>query len=128
MSGRLVDSRLLKRISKTIVLVSDMSRSVEFYRDRLGLELITQTSDWAEFDTGTTRLALQPGGDPDAPQSHRAAGRLSISFEVDDVVDAHDKLLAEGVTFTHPPVRQDFGLLAVFHDPDGLQIMLFERP
>jgi catechol 2,3-dioxygenase-like lactoylglutathione lyase family enzyme len=118
---------MLKRISMNIVLVSDLERSIRFYQEQLGLPLITRTSEWAEFATGETHLALQAGGDPAEPRSNRAAGRLSISFEVEDIVETYEALSAQGVTFTQPPAEQDFGMLAVFKDPDGLDILLFER-
>ncbi len=51
---------------------------------------------------------------------------MSFSFEVDDVVEAYEVLKAAGVTFSHPPAEQDFGMQAVLHDPDGRDIMLFE--
>ncbi len=53
---------LLRRVSLTIVLVSDLRRSVSFYRDQLGLTLTAETSEWAEFRVGETRLAIQTGG------------------------------------------------------------------
>lgn len=127
MSGPLAESRLLKRISMNIVLVSDLERSIEFYREKLGLPLITRTSEWAEFDTGDTHLALQTGGSADVPRPTSAAGKLTLSFEVDDIVDAYEALVARGVAFTRPPAEQDFGMLAVMRDPDGLEILLFER-
>lgn len=119
-------AQVLRRISKNIVLVSDLERSIEFYQDRLGLTLIASTSEWAEFLTGETRLALQAGGDPEAPRAERAAGKLSLSFEVDDLVDAYETLVARGVRFSQPPAEQEFGMLAVLLDPDGLEILLFE--
>ena len=51
----------------TRVMVSDMERSVQFYRDTLGLKLRFQSPDWTEFDLGTTTLALHGGGKPAPP-------------------------------------------------------------
>jgi lactoylglutathione lyase len=117
---------LLRRVSLTIILVSDLRRSVSFYRDQLGLTLTAETSEWAEFRVGETRLALQTGGDPGLPRSRHAAGRVSFSFEVEDVVESYEVLRAAGVPFSRPPAEQDFGMLAVLRDPDGLEIMLVE--
>jgi predicted enzyme related to lactoylglutathione lyase len=117
---------LFKRISLTIILVSDLKRSIQFYRDQLGLTLTAETSEWAEFAVGESRLALQAGGDPSLPNPHRAAGHVTFSFEVDDVVEAYEILNAAGVQFSRTPVEQDFGMLAVLRDPDGRDIMLFE--
>ena len=88
---------LLRRVSLTIILVSDLRRSVSFYRDQLGLTLTAETSEWAEFRVGETRLALQTGGDPGLPRSRHAAGRVSFSFEVEDVVESYEVLRAAGV-------------------------------
>ncbi len=126
-AGRAADRHgLLKRISLTIVHVSDLRRSVHFYRDLLGLPLAAETSEWAEFRVGECRLALQSGGDPSIPLSRHAAGYVNFSFEVDDLVEAYETLKAAGVEFLRPPAEQDFGMLAVMRDPDGREIMLFE--
>lgn len=117
---------LFKRISLTIIHVSDFKRAVHFYRDLLGLHLIAETSEWAEFRIGESRLALQSGADPSLPYPHHAPGYVGISFEVDDVVEAYEILKAAGVEFLRPPTEQEFGMLAVMRDPDGREIMLFE--
>ena len=53
---------MFKQIDYTMVVVSEMQRSVEFYRDKLGLPLKFQSPDWTEFQTGATTLALHGGG------------------------------------------------------------------
>ena len=49
---------MFKHVTYIMVNVSDMSRSVAFYRDKLGMTLKYQTDYWTEFETGTTILAL----------------------------------------------------------------------
>jgi hypothetical protein len=45
-----------------MVTVSDMNRSVEFYRDKLGMPMKFQSPDWTEFQTeGTTLLCMGEG-------------------------------------------------------------------
>ena len=53
---------MFKQLDYTMVIVSDMPRSVEFYRDKLGLPLKFESPEWTEFVTGTTTLALHGGG------------------------------------------------------------------
>ena len=53
---------MFKQIDYTMIIVSDMQRSVEFYRDKLGIPLKFQTPEWTEFATGSTTLALHGGG------------------------------------------------------------------
>lgn len=117
---------LFKRISLTIIHVSDLPRAVHFYRDLLGLRLTAETSVWAEFQIGECRLALQGGADPTLTIPHKAAGYMSFSFEVDDVIEAYEVLKAAGVEFVRPPAEHEFGMLAVMRDPDARDIMLFE--
>jgi lactoylglutathione lyase len=38
-----------KRVGAVILLVSDMERSVKFYRDVLNLPIKSQSDDWTEF-------------------------------------------------------------------------------
>jgi len=110
----------------TMITVSDMDRSVRFYRDDLGLKLRFQSPDWSEFDTGNTTLALHGGGKPAAPSQVREqiAGTASIGFNVDNVDKIYEDLKAKGVRSVMPPTeRSGEGIrLAVFIDPDGLPV------
>src|SRR5262245_26850357 len=109
----------------TMILVSDMDRSIRFYRDTLGLKLRFESPDWTEFDMGTTTLALHGGAKP-APQrtgpSESHAGTASIGFSVENVDAEFEELQKKGVRFVMPPKTQEGeGIrLAVLLDPDGL--------
>ncbi|MGI9516973.1 MAG: VOC family protein [Pirellulaceae bacterium] len=46
------------RINYSIVLVSDMARSVKYYRDTLGIPLKFESPEWTEFKTDGATLAL----------------------------------------------------------------------
>jgi len=119
---------MFKQIDYTMVVVSDMQRSVEFYRDKLGIPLKFESPDWTEFATGTTTLALHGGGVPSQGQPagdpSKAAGACSIGFNVDDVDTTYEELKAKGIRFVMPPTqREGEGIkLAVAIDPDGLPI------
>jgi len=119
---------MFKQVDYTMVVVSDMERSVEFYRDRLGIPLKFQSPDWTEFQTGATTLALHGGGvapsGPPAGDPTKQAGSCSIGFNVEDVDKAYEELKAKGIRFVMPPTqREGEGIkLAVCIDPDGLPI------
>jgi lactoylglutathione lyase len=119
---------MFKQIDYTMVIVSDMNRSVEFYRDKLGIPLKFQSPDWTEFVTGATTLALHGGGirqeQSGLDGKDKAAGTCSIGFNVEDVDKTYEELKAKGITFVMPPTqREGEGIkLAVCIDPDGLPI------
>jgi lactoylglutathione lyase len=111
-----------------MVIVSDMNRSVEFYRDKLGIPLKFESPDWTEFATGTTTLALHGGGTPaqyhDTGDQSKTAGTCSIGFNVEDVEKTYEELKAKGILFVMPPTqREGEGIkLTVCLDPDGLPV------
>jgi lactoylglutathione lyase len=119
---------MFKQIDYTMVVVSDMDRSVEFYRDKLGIPLKFQSPDWTEFQTGTTTLALHGGGvvsaTPPAGDPTKHAGSCSIGFNVENLDQTYEELQGKGIRFVMPPTqREGEGIrLAVCIDPDGLPI------
>src|SRR3989440_9828659 len=121
-------AKMFTQIDYTMVIVSDMNRSVEFYRDKLGIPLKFQSPDWTEFQTGATTLALHGGGvaaaAPPAGDPTKQAGSCSIGFNIEDVDATFEELKAKGIRFVMPPTqREGEGIkLAVCVDPDGLPI------
>ncbi len=112
---------MIARINVVFLYVSDMERSLAFYRDVLGIPL-EGDGDWAEstFSDGV-RFAL-----------HQAHGEVTpgtevIDFEVADIDDAARRLRDAGVD-VGPVARQDYGCSADFRDPDGYVLQLFQPP
>jgi lactoylglutathione lyase len=109
----------------TMIMVSDMERSVRFYRDVLGLKLKFQSPEWTEFDVDSTTLALHGGGKPQpAPAREQFAGTASIGFNVANLDSTCEELKRKGARMVLPPTeREGEGIkLAVFLDPDGLAV------
>ena len=119
---------MFKQLDYTMIVVSDMQRSVQFYRDKLGIPLKFESPEWTEFNTGTTTLALHGGGvrntNPPSGDPSKVAGACSIGFNVDDVDRTYEELKAKGIMFVMPPTqRENEGIkLAVAIDPDGLAV------
>ncbi len=115
------------KIDYAMVNVSQMGRSVAFYRDVLGIALKFESPGWSEFDTGATTLALHHAPAMAAAPSHGpAAGTCTLGFSVDDLDATVATLQARGAVFVMPPTTQaGEGIrLAVMVDPDGLAISL----
>ena len=120
---------MFNHIDYVMVMVSDMARSIQFYRDKLGIPLKSESPDWTEFETGTTVLALHGGGKSGAGSKEAVAGTASIGFYVSNLNEKYDELKGKGVVFVMPPSdRGEEGIkLSVCLDPDGLPISLAEQ-
>ncbi|MBX3443035.1 MAG: VOC family protein [Planctomyces sp.] len=119
------------RISLITLGVSDLDRSLRFYRDGLGLPT-TWTGDKGVvfFRTGGTRLALYPQADllrdvgrTDAPRSGDAAPSITLAHNVRDRGDV-ERVLAQAVeagATLLKPAHDTFwgGCAGYFADPDG---------
>jgi lactoylglutathione lyase len=123
---------MFSKVDYVMVNVSDMRRSVEFYRDTLGLPLKFESPGWSEFETGATTLALHGASraaSRDATtQAGPAAGTCSLGFSVSDLDRTYSELRQREVHFVVPPTEQpNEGIrLAVCVDPDGLTISFAE--
>jgi lactoylglutathione lyase len=120
----------MAKIPYIMVFVSDMKRSVAFYRDVLGLPLKFESPGWSEFATEGTTLALHKASTPAAAGADPAlhpAGFCRFGLHVPNLDALHEKLTANGVRCVLPPTLQDFGArLSVYADPDGLPIAFGE--
>jgi lactoylglutathione lyase len=123
---------MFSKVDYMMVNVSDMHRSVAFYRDTLGLRLKFESPGWSEFDTGATTLALHAGTRATlreaATQAGPVAGTCSLGFSVPDLNSTYAELSKRGAHFVMPPTEQpNEGIrLAVCLDPDGLGISFAE--
>ena len=117
------------RVSYAIVFVSDMRRSVAFYRDVLGLPLRFETTHWTEFATEGATIALHqseaegPREDPLAV----AAGRCRPGLAVSDLDAFHKRMEELNVPCVQSP-KEVFGArIAQYLDPDGLGISVSQE-
>jgi lactoylglutathione lyase len=87
---------MFSKVDYVMVNVAEMSRSVAFYRDTLGLRLKFESPGWSEFETGATTLALHaatPAAGSDAPtQTGPMAGTCSIGISVSDLKSTYAEL------------------------------------
>jgi catechol 2,3-dioxygenase-like lactoylglutathione lyase family enzyme len=107
------------------LIVTDLNRSVAFYRDVLGFVVLDSGPVSAVLASGETRIMLRRVSDM-APVDRRL---VHIHLEVGDVEAVYADLLAKGVKFLHRPRPIARGeqmdlWAAAFRDPDGHGIAL----
>lgn len=116
---------MFQKVDYIMIIVSDMKRSIEFYRAKLGLQLKFESPEWTEFITGATTLALHGGGERgERLHGKKRAGTCSVGFNVENLDQIYEQLKSRGVHFMMAPqAREGEGIkLAVALDPDGLEI------
>ena len=115
---------MIGTLSTVMLVVSDMQRSVAFYRELLGVEVRFESPYWSKLDVGTVKLALHPEGD----EVRVTPGwGCTIGFDVTDVVEVVERLRTAGTpVLTEPHTAQFGGQLAAIADPDGYPIQLHQ--
>jgi len=140
----------------TSLTVSNLERSLAFYRDALGLAVVFQQEKKGGYLAGMTgypdahvRMAhleapggshrielfqyLAPAGER-APVEPRNVGITHVCFLVDDISESYERIRsAPGIQLYSAPVEIDTGANAggfglYLRDPDGITLELFQPP
>jgi predicted enzyme related to lactoylglutathione lyase len=123
------------RIKWTRIYVSDQERALRFYTDTLGFEKGADFSQgdyrWltvvAPEDPKGVELILESTASPAArafQEALHSQGEPAAQFLVSDVQAEHDRLAAQGVTFTTPVTSTTGSVIAVLDDTCGNLIQL----
>lgn len=121
----------------TMIRVGDLDKSIDFYRDVLGMRLIWRQ----DFSSGRFSLAFLAYGDMrehtalelthnwDTPSYDLGEGYGHIALEVDDVTNACEEFRSKGAKVVREPGPMNAGYveLAFLEDPDGYKIELLNK-
>ena len=126
------------RYLHTMVRVSDVDQSLDFYCNKLGMKEVRRTESEqgrftliflaADEDEAAGREVKAPlveltyNWDPEEYQGGRNFGHLA--YEVDDIYTTCQSLMDGGVTINRPP--RD-GRMAFVRSPDGISIELLQK-
>jgi catechol 2,3-dioxygenase-like lactoylglutathione lyase family enzyme len=111
-----------------LLVVSDLSRSVSFYRDVVGAELVREYGGTSAVFrcAGAWLLLVTPGGPTDDKPTVTFAtpddpDRVSseMTFRVDDCRATYALLTSRGAKFLTPPVDHGYEVRCFLRDPDG---------
>jgi lactoylglutathione lyase len=120
------------RVNYAIVFVSDMKRSVAFYRDIIGLPLTFDSPEWSEFATDGATLALHRAEKADAEKTDGTgaveppAGQCRPGLSVPDLDAFHARMVEHDVICTQQPKDLFGARMGQYLDPDGLAISVSE--
>lgn len=117
------------RVNYAIVFVSDMSRSVSFYRDVLGLTLKFESPEWTEFATDGATLALHASDTSHSEESNPQqlpAGRCRPGLTVPNLDEFNKRMVEMNVPCIQEPTEVFGARVAQYVDPDGLVISVAE--
>ncbi|MFE3492581.1 VOC family protein [Streptomyces sp. NPDC059175] len=118
-----------------LLVVGDVDRSRDFYRDVVGAELVREYGGTsAVLRLCGTWLLLVAGGGPTAdkprvtfaPPEDPDRASHEMTFRVPDCRAAYDALRARGADFLTPPVDHGMEVRCFFRDPDGHLLELSE--
>jgi catechol 2,3-dioxygenase-like lactoylglutathione lyase family enzyme len=146
----------VESLQHTGLTVSDLERSVAFYRDVLGFEVFAESERQGGYfaaivgypDAHVRMALLRSGGSSHhielfqylSPEPRtvalepRLVGATHVCLIVDDLPALYEQLAAAGVdTFFTAPVEIDHGINAggwalYLRDPDGIILELFQPP
>ena len=123
---------MIKKYLHTRFRVSDMEKSIIFYRDILGMKVVEQKISprgsklvflsFPDIDCELELCSFPDSGSVQVPED-----LVHLAFEVDDLEVCMQKLEAAGVPITEGPTKSSNGNRFIFtEDPDKYEIELIQ--
>ena len=120
----------ITHVGTVIVPVADQDAALGFYTETLGFE----TRIDGAYGDGMRWIEVAPEGSTASMtlvtwfESMPSGSLRGLVVATHDIRATHEELVARGVPFDFPPTQMPGGTQAVFRDPDGNGLVLWERP
>jgi predicted enzyme related to lactoylglutathione lyase len=112
----------IKGVDYVMYYVSDLKKSIDFYKNVLGLKPFEEPGDsWAEFEVGNLMFDI---GTFDKDMAGKSAG---VAFAVDDIKKSVEELKKKGVKILDENWETPVCHGVTIADPDGNKINLHKR-
>jgi catechol 2,3-dioxygenase-like lactoylglutathione lyase family enzyme len=124
-----VKEKTMLKYSGVLLVVSDIARSKEFYRDIFGLTVTTDDEVYVVFDGGISLQAASTWQGYTGLPAATPNGTTEIYFETDDI-DAVVKELGkrDDIKYLNPLKMHPWGQRALrIYDPDGHIVEIGEQ-
>ena len=113
--------------SRVLIRPADYQRSLEFYRDTLGLAIAREYPGGTVFFAGQSLIELAGHGEP--ATSSGAAFFGAFWLQVRDVYATQHELQARGVPIAREARQEPWGLHEMHvSDPDGVTLIFVQIP
>ena len=113
------------KIKYSTMIVENMEKSTHFYTEKLGFKIDS------EYNLPQARITLLQGeGDTMIElieDKTNKVGLYSIGIDVEDMDKEVEKLKNKGIKFVMEPVEISVGFMALFKDPNGVNIVLIQH-
>jgi catechol 2,3-dioxygenase-like lactoylglutathione lyase family enzyme len=116
-------------ITHIALVVRDYDEAIAFYTQKLSFRLLEDTvlseaKRWvlvAPPGSNECSILLAKAAAPAQENviGNQTGGRVFLFLRTDDFYRDYESLLEKGVRFVRPPVREDYGTVAVFEDLYG---------
>ncbi|SDQ77236.1 VOC family protein [Virgibacillus salinus] len=108
----------------TILFVEQYEACINFYKNVLQLNVNFEKADLVSFNVSDGYLMVERGGFSSEIEKSRQQNPVVLRFDVNDVDEEVSILEKHGVAFLNKRLEFDWGIIAVFLDPDGNRIEL----
>ncbi|MBB3037722.1 VOC family protein [Hoyosella altamirensis] len=111
--------------SRIILRPSDYERTLNFYRDVLGLAIYREYPGGTVFFAGQGLIEVASHG----RASDRGAFTGALWLQTRDIAAAQTELETKGITIRREAIQEPWGLIEMWiEDPDEIPIVLVEIP
>jgi len=117
------------KIGAVELIVSDIEKSLKWYKEKLGAQVVKYYKKWrcVDFNIGKSKLLIDMGepntswGSEELKRAKERIGKSTgIIFETNNVNKTYKILKERGVKFIQPPTKTNWGeTIATFIDIDG---------
>lgn len=118
-----------QRLAMITLVVDDYDEAIRFYVGKLGFTLIedtvmSETKRWVVVsppgDSATSLLLAKAANDEQQGRvGNQTGGRVFLFLHTDDFESDYQHMMQHGIEFVRGPVKEPYGMVAVFKDLYG---------